>query len=194
MSVHQQPELKAAILALPNKEKDKLLIRLINKDKLLIKKLHFELLEDEADLQLRVDNLRDQLRELFTNAAKLLTNKNSLSNIVALNKLVRQANGMVNEHEKITKDKVSELEFRLLILEEALTRFAHIIDQDHLHASHKLHQYLAARIKFAYGKWQKLHEDLRFDFRADLQMITSVAYGSLLAPYLRHHQIPENHA
>lgn len=192
MSVHQQPELKSAILKLPQKEKDKLLIRLINKDKMLIKRLHFELLEDETDLKLRVDNLRGQLQILFATAAKSVANNTSLSSILAINKLARHANGIVNEHEKITKDKISELEFRLLILKELVDRFSKVVERSHLQASHKLHQYLAARIKFVYGKWSKLHEDYQFDFRDDIQLIINWGNNSALAPYLAQHNIPMN--
>ncbi|MCL7988593.1 hypothetical protein M8998_11660 [Sphingobacterium sp. lm-10] len=191
MSVHQQPELKSAILSLPNKEKDKLLLRLINKDKLLIKRLHFQLLEDESDLQLRVESLRTQLKLLFSDAAQNTANNATAGSIIALSKLVRQANGLVNEHEKVTKDTFSEIEFRMLILREVTERFALVIGRSHLHASHKLHQYLAARIKFVFGKWKKLHEDLRFDFSEDLQQIISFGYDSPLAPYLQQHTIPQ---
>lgn len=191
MSVHQQPELKAAILALSDKEKDKLLIRLINKDKLLIKRLHFQLLEDDIDLQQRIDDLREQLKSIFADAFKTSASGVSAANFAALNKLIRHANGIVNEHEKITKDKVSELEFRLLILRESINQFSSFFERSHLHQSHKLHQYLAARIKFAYGKWTKLHEDLQFDFRDQLQYILSSAYNSSLASYLTQHDIPK---
>lgn len=190
MSVHQQPELKAAILALPDRAKDKLLIRLINKDKMLIKRLHFELLEDETDLQARVEHLRRQLQTLFVDAAKSMANNTSLNSIIAVNKLVRHANGIINEHEKVTKDKISEVEFRLLILKELIQRFSQIVEVSHLQASHKLHQYLAARIKFAYGKWLKLHEDYQFDFRDELQLIITWGSNSALSPYLRQYNIP----
>ncbi|PVH25641.1 hypothetical protein [Sphingobacterium corticibacter] len=190
MSVHQQPELKAAILALPDRAKDKLLIRLINKDKMLIKRLHFELLEDETDLQARVEHLRRQLQTLFVDAAKSMASNTSLNSIIAVNKLVRHANGIINEHEKVTKDKISEVEFRLLILKELIQRFSQIVEVSHLQASHKLHQYLAARIKFAYGKWLKLHEDYQFDFRDELQLIITWGSNSALSPYLRQYNIP----
>ena len=191
MSVHQQPELKSAILKLPEKEKDKLLIRLINKDKLLIKRLHFQLLEDEIDLQQRIDDLREQLKLLFKEAAKTQNSRVSAADVSTLNKILRLANGMVNEHEKVTKDKVSEVEFRLLILHEAFAKFSKVIERNDVYKSQKLHQYLAARIKFAYGKWLKLHEDYRFDFHEDLQHIISQGNEGSLAPYLRQYHIPE---
>ena len=42
MSLHKDPELKEAVLNLPEKEKDKLLVRLIGKDTMLMKQLHFQ--------------------------------------------------------------------------------------------------------------------------------------------------------
>jgi DNA repair exonuclease SbcCD ATPase subunit len=62
MSLHQDAELKKAVLDLPQKEKDKLLVRLISKDKMLIKQLHFQLLENAEDLEERIEKLRKQLR------------------------------------------------------------------------------------------------------------------------------------
>ena len=60
MNLKQVPELKNAILDLPSKEKDKLLLRLINKDETLVEHLHFQLLEDENDL---IDSAYAQMLE-----------------------------------------------------------------------------------------------------------------------------------
>ena len=46
MKLSEHKELKKEILALPVKEKDKLLLRLVAKDKVLTEHLHFLLLED----------------------------------------------------------------------------------------------------------------------------------------------------
>ena len=61
MKLKDVPELKNSILDLPSKEKDKLLLRLINKDETLVEHLHFQLLEDENDLQDRVKNIYEKI-------------------------------------------------------------------------------------------------------------------------------------
>ncbi len=192
MSVHQQPELKAAILGLPDKEKDKLLIRLINKDKMLIKRLHFQLLEDEADLSDRIDDLRERLVQLFELSTKSIRNQAHQSNIIALTKLIRQANGMVNEHEKITKHKLSEIEFRILILQQSFEHFSAVISREDLAASRKLHQYIAGRVKYIIGHANKLHEDLRFDYQDDIQKLLQASYETSIGNYLKQLKISKN--
>ena len=67
LRLSQIDELKEAIIRLPQKEKDKLLIRLINKDQMLIKQLHFQLLENENDLWDRHRELEVELHETFMN-------------------------------------------------------------------------------------------------------------------------------
>lgn len=182
MSLHQQPDLKQAVLSLTPKEKDKLLVRLISKDKMLIKQLHFQLLEDESDLADRIDNLRDALTQLFKTT--------KVGNFMDLNRLVKQASGMVNEHEKVTKDKISELEFRILILKEATSRHVDLFSNSYFSSSEKLRKYIAGRIKHALGKYTKLHEDLQFEYRDQLQELIDFGFTSGLQSYCRALNIP----
>lgn len=165
MSLHKDPELKEAVLQLPPKEKDKLLVRLISKDKMLIKQLHYQLLEDEYDLADRITALRERLNNLFSPARSGIQNIAMYSNYKSLTALLRQASGMINEHEKITKDKYSEVEFRLLILGLAFEHHPILFQKSYVSISDKLHRYVAARIKSTFNKYDKLHEDLQFDLK-----------------------------
>jgi len=171
MSIHQDPELKKAVLNLPFKEKDKLLLRLISKDKMLIKQLHFQLLEDESDLEQRIENLRKLLKQIFDIGESHTFNSPNLSNFVGLSKLVKQASGMVNEHEKITKDKLSEVEFRIYILQRAIISYPTLFTSSYQSAAHKLQKYIAGRIKHAVAKYDKIHEDHQFDFRENFHKL-----------------------
>ena len=63
LNVNQIPNLKQEILDLPEKEKNQLLIRLINKDQVLIEQLHFRLLENEWDLIQRFEALKEEILE-----------------------------------------------------------------------------------------------------------------------------------
>ncbi|EEI91430.1 hypothetical protein HMPREF0765_3150 [Sphingobacterium spiritivorum ATCC 33300] len=185
MSLHQDPELKKAVLNLPQKEKDKLLVRLISKDKMLIKQLHYQLLEDENDLEDRIISLRAQLQQLFNTGTSQVGGSPNFSNFTGLNRLVKQASGMVNEHEKVTKDKVSEVEFRIYILSRAIEGYPELFQSSYQSAAHKLHKYISGRLKHVLTKYDKLHEDLQFDFREDLQRILDVATKSALHSYIR---------
>ena len=50
-------QLKWAIVTMPGEEKDKLLLRLISKDDMLVKKLHHQLLEDDNGAKLKIIKL-----------------------------------------------------------------------------------------------------------------------------------------
>jgi len=185
MSLHQDPELKKAVLNLPLKEKDKLLVRLISKDKMLVKQLHFQLLEDEYDLENRIEQLKEQLANMFDSRQSPVDNSPNFGNFTGLNRMMKQASGMVNEHEKVTKDKMSELECRIYILERAIDDYPRLFDSSYQSSAHKLHKYIAGRIKHVLGKYDKIHEDLQFDFRSRLQHVLEAASKSALQTYLK---------
>lgn len=178
MSLHKQPELKDAILQLSPKEKDKLLVRLIGKDKLLMKQLHFQLLETESDLEERIDSLREKLIDMINPNRSGLKNSAMYSNYKGLIILLRQMSGLINEHEKVTKDKFSEVEFRLLILQEAFKHYPKLFVPNHILVYDKLRRYVEARIKTTHNKYQKLHEDLQFDLSGSYDMVMEFAQSN----------------
>ena len=189
MSLHQDAELKKAVLELPQKEKDKLLVRLISKDKMLMKQLHFQLLENEYDLEERIEKLRKQLAQLFDIGTSQIADTPHHSNFISLSKLVKQAGGLVNEHEKVTKDKTSEAEFRFYILKRVISDYGRLFDSSYQSAAHKLHKYITGRIKHAVGKYDKLHEDFQFDYREDFQNTLNAFGNTTLKSYISEQRI-----
>lgn len=177
MSLHKDPELKNAVLSLPQKEKDKLLVRLVNKDKMLLKQLHFQLLEDESDLENRIELLKHKLRDLYedANGYYKVRNEATFQHYKSLNSLMRDASGLVNEHEKVTKDKFSEAECRIYILKEAFDRYPILFAESFSSTAFKLSKYTAMRIKATITKYEKLHEDLQFDLQDDMDAVISFA-------------------
>lgn len=175
MSLHKDPELKEAILQLSPREKDKLLIRLIGKDKMLMKQLHFQLLENEDDLSRRIESLREQLSDMIHPHSTGIKNAGTFSNYRALTTLLRQQSGMINEHEKVTKDKFSEVEFRLLIIQNAFKNYPVLFEKSPIAVSDKLHRYVIARLKSTLSKYDKLHEDLQFDLSESYNYVTDFA-------------------
>jgi predicted component of type VI protein secretion system len=81
MLLSEHKDLKLAIRSLPEKEKDKLLLRLVAKDKVLTEHLHFKLLENEQDLSDRCEALMERIdrsiAELLDN--RKLTSKDTLA-------------------------------------------------------------------------------------------------------------------
>lgn len=82
---------------------------------------------------------------------------------------------MINEHEKVTKDKYSEMECRIFLLKEAFEQFPRLFEASAVHAAFKLQLYVKARLKTTTGKFHKLHEDLQFDLNHDMQQVIDFA-------------------
>ncbi|SFS96962.1 hypothetical protein [Sphingobacterium wenxiniae] len=175
MSLHKQPDLKEAVLNLSQKEKDKLLVRLVGKDKMLMKQLHFQLLEDQIDLEDRIEKLKERLQDLFAEGRHSIKNLPMYSHYKGLQMLLRQASGIINEHEKITKDKFSEVECRIYILKEAFQRFPRLFEPTAIHPGLKLAEYVKARLRITTNKFDKLHEDLQFDLQESMQQVLDFA-------------------
>lgn len=175
MSLYKNEELKEAVLNLPPREKDKLLIRLINKDKLLIKQLHYRLLENEEDLSRRIETLKNNLNKLANKDYFEIENSLKTSNINNQISLLRQQNMLINEHEKVTKDVFSAVECRLLTLETAFTNNAILFQRTELNSTIKLRKYISTQLRITFNKFDKLHEDLQFDLKDSYELVMTFA-------------------
>ncbi|RQP19259.1 MAG: hypothetical protein EAS52_02905 [Parapedobacter sp.] len=191
MSLHQQPELKKAILGLPQQEKDKLLVRLISKDRMLMKQLHFQLLEDESDLEERIETVHRQLVRLVNQITGHIPNENQRGHADELMKALKFGSGLVNEHVAITKDKMSELQLRLFLVSQSFTHFDRLFEPHLYGRNDRLLKYQAGRIKHILGKYEKLHEDLQFEFREELNETLAFAHRSGIKPYIEALGLPK---
>src|SRR5690554_2898567 len=183
------PELKNAVLQLPEKEKDKLLLRLIRKDRTLIQQLHFQLLEDQLDLEerrertLKLVNLEINKVERQLGAHKYYNPRDLLLDL-------RSMSGIVNQHFLITKDKLGEIELRLHILSLTFHHGGKFFQYAN-HANEKLLAYIIGRIKNVFNSYDKLHEDLQYDYTEKLNEVLEFAYSSALKNYLLDLAIPQ---
>lgn len=185
MTLNQQPELKEAILNQSEKEKDKLLVRLINKDKKLMEQLHFLLLEDESDLIDRISNVKNDLEKLFTVIEKNVSRKTLNYKHKELTTCLKTASGLVNEHASITKNKESELDLRLLILEEAFDTYFNLYQNESFGYKADAHfAYIAARFKAILALYDKLHEDLQYEYRERIEKVTKFIHNTILSEYV----------
>src|SRR5690606_4191240 len=146
MNLNQQPALKKAILDLPQAEKDKLLIRLINKDRMLINQLHFQLLEDEADLDERTAKLQGLLQQLMDGAVERIPNANQFHSADRLMGDLKFGSGLINEHAAITKDKMSEVRLRLFLVSQSFARFDQLFERHLYQRNDRLLKYQASRM------------------------------------------------
>lgn len=190
MKLNQQPALKKAILNLPQAEKDKLLMRLINKDSMLTRQLHFQLLEDEFDLEERTEALLRQLQQLIDRTAGYIPNTNQSRNADHLMGELKYGSGMINEHAAITKDKMSEVQCRLWLVSQSFARFGQLFGEHLYQRNDRLLNYQTGRLKYILGKYEKLHEDLQFEFRDELNDALAFAHQSGMRPYMEAQGLP----
>lgn len=184
LSAHK--DLKAAITALPEKEKDKLLLRLIAKDKILTEHLHFKLLEDEGDLEARRATLLEEIDDAISllNAEKRLHPKETLS-------VMRNLNGKINLHYKVTKDGSSEMELRLHLLNSLPIDIKDAVYSPLQVYNEKLIAYFVRTTLSAYKKYLKMHEDLQFDFSDAFQQVLDKIHQGKMAYAAKLLNLPE---
>ncbi|MGV0937455.1 hypothetical protein [Empedobacter falsenii] len=174
MKLKDVPELKISILDLPSKEKDKLLLRLINKDETLVEHLHFQLLEDENDLQDRVKNIYEKIDLQFKKSHHLINQININRSHRQLLLTLKTLSGIVNYHVQITKDKVSEFELRKYIIQESFNRYPYLFETYTIgDNAEKLYNYQHGRLKLIFSIFNKFHEDLKFDYQNDIDEINT---------------------
>lgn len=172
MKLSEHKDLKTAITELPVKEKDRLLLRLVAKDKVLTEHLHYKLLEDEADLEERKEKIKAEVDEQISELKKL----NAKEALVKVRKMITS----VNHFYKVTKDPVGEVELKLFIL--------NIIPLEYKKSTFGYRDfmmlfnvYYIKTVAVTINKFKKLHEDLQFDSSGGLNQLLDKIHSSKLA-------------
>ncbi|WP_316798545.1 hypothetical protein [Pedobacter frigidisoli] len=172
MKLSEHKDLKTAITDLPLKEKDKLLLRLIAKDKVLTEHLHYKLLEDESDLEDRKETIKADVIQLIPELKKLAA-KDALAQ-------VRKMITSVNRFYKITKDPVGEVELKIFVLNHIPVEYRKSTfgyrDYGFLFVA-----YYIKTVEVTVNKFRKLHEDIQFDLSNDLNELLRRIYDTKLA-------------
>ncbi|MDJ1471188.1 hypothetical protein [Xanthocytophaga flava] len=139
-----------AILEMPQKEKDKLLIRLISKDTLLTEKLEHQLLGDDNDTLDRRNELLQQIIEMASNE--------HYDTPGWLMMAMREKSGQITRHEKVTKDKFGEVVLLLALINEPFTRQKDMLEKKSKRADN-FAEYVVKRARIIVNKAEKLHSD-----------------------------------
>ncbi len=158
-------ELKQAILLMPPKEKDKLLLRLVAKDQNLVLKLEYELIEGEETLQSR----RDEIKTRITRTAQA---SHYTPGWMMMD--MRSLSGDISQHVKTTKDKYGEIELNLYMLNAF---FDHQLEHLRVHnsKSDSCAEYIAKKAQTILKNLEKLDEDFYVDFERDVsKMLANV--------------------
>ena len=153
-----EQDFKDALIRLPEKEKDKLLLRLLKKDLSLANQLYFQLVETRSVEELRT--------EVETKLVKFLKNRgNQFYSPGVLMMVLRDTSGMINEHVSNTKDKYGDPYLNCVMLIKTLqANKEHLLDCTK-YESFKLNAYIVARIFKILTQVKVLHEDLQYDFQ-----------------------------
>lgn len=162
-----EKDLQQAILSMPQKDKDKLLIRLIAKDEVLTQQLQFMLVEGSASVDYRRDEVKETIDKLYRTDA-------FSSGYLMMD--MRYVNAEITRHVKVTKDKYGEIELTIKMLKDCYEKQLKWI-QKYSSKSDTLANYVAKRTDFVLKKLVKLHPDVQFDFHADVNTLLEYTYS-----------------
>ncbi len=174
------PELRRALLQLPEREKAQLLTRLIAQDAVLTEQLSFRLLEGPGALETRRAALRtqvdDPVRGFHPTPNDLLV-------------ILRQLQARLAYHAKITGDVFGEIELSWRLL---LNVFQHQpATTARLHGpTQPLLQHLAKRTQEALKQTAKLHEDYHVELAETANAVLAALWQSGAAPLARELGLP----
>lgn len=156
-----EPDFKAALAELPEKKKDKLLVRLLRKDKVLMQKLYFELVS--------VNTAEDERNLLADRIIQNLKNPRIVENYHDWMWEIRSLSGAITLHLKVTGDKVGEVSLTILLLQTVLAGNTERIHKLTPKNALKLAKYLTGKLYKIVVLIQALHEDLRIEFNEELE-------------------------
>ena len=174
-------QLKKAIIQMPAKEKDKLLLRLITKDKTLSDRLHFELIEDSATIPER----RDEIAGRITRTSK--SNQNTPGWVLMD---MRNLSGDISYHVKVTKDKIGSIELNLFLMNTFMEEYANIL-KTYSSRADTCALYLAKKAQVILNAFNKLDEDYRVDYIKDTNRMLASLHTLCSKMYARQMEIPK---
>ncbi|MEM1134371.1 MAG: hypothetical protein AAGI07_00930 [Bacteroidota bacterium] len=161
-------ELEAAIRAMPEPEKDKILLRLIRKDRLLIKKLQFELLSDEIKMKENREELISSIKHM---------SKVGYSHTPGLLMMdMRDFSGSINEHVKVTKDKYDEVVLNLVLVNEFFKNNYERVLVGKERRADSFARYVCKKADTVLKKLSKMHEDYHLEFEEDVNEMLKLIY------------------
>ncbi|WP_374440842.1 deoxyuridine 5'-triphosphate nucleotidohydrolase [Epilithonimonas sp.] len=164
-------EFKAALSQFSHPDKDKLIFRLLKKDKLLSKKLYFELIDEETTDDKR-NAMESYIKERLSEKSKYIGNPKYF--LV----LIRKLSAEITEHVKVTTDKFGDVFLNLFLVNEIL-EYNDKLSKQRFDAIYKLYIYLINKIFKALIQIKKLDEDYWLEFDEILSEIDSKIHENL---------------
>ena len=161
-------ELKEAICQMPQKEKDKILLRLIAKDEMLIARLEHELFGDENETKALAEEIKEDIDRVMN------YNHDTPGWLMMA---MRSINGDITRHVKITKDKIGEIELTLYLLSQTFQKQKDFLAK-YAYRADTFGGYVCKRTDTVLKKIIKLHSDLQFDYKNDVEFILDFLHTS----------------
>jgi hypothetical protein len=189
-------EFKLALANLTNSEKDKLIVRLLRKDKDLANRLYFELVDHETVEQKR-EKMAVAVREKAVRAHDTYYSPGLL--LMA----TRYISGDIAQHVKITKDKYGDVSLNLQLLVETMTLHAERLTAMRTSTGYKLFIYLINKTFKVIIQIHSMDEDYRLDFKEQLHQLGKLIgscppmmhvciHNGLDVNWLTHNEIPDD--
>ena len=189
-------EFKKALQELPEKEKDKLIFRLLRRDMDFAEKLHFELVDTDS-----IEDKRRNMETIISNDIKRFSENFHSLDYIAIE--MRRISGKISHHVKITKDKFGEISLNLQMLNEVIEQNAFSLTHSKPQKSIKFYNYVIVRAFKILLLINLQHEDFLLDFKEDLKklganissnkmLLKTASYNSLDINWILEVEIPEN--
>ncbi len=173
---------------MPEPEKDKLLLRLVAKDGLLVRKLHHQLLEDEVDAEQQRDELAEQVTTYFTSEG--FSGWNYTPGLIMME--LRNFSGAITRHVKITKDKYGEVRLLLLLVNLPFRHQRALLNRKTKRAD-KFATYVVKKAQTALKKLEKLNPDYYIEFEQDVNEMLGYLHDYLPTAHLAaDHNLPRH--
>jgi hypothetical protein len=173
--------LKKAILQMPAKDKDKLLLRLIGKDSNLVDKLHYELLEGSDTLQERRDNIKKRI-------VKVAGISQHSPGWIMMD--MRSLSGDITQHVKITKDKYGEIELNIQMLNSFFENHKDLLTR-YTSRSEKCALYIAKKTQSILKLLARLDDDYHVDFESEMNGLLHCVHTMCSKPYAQEMNLPK---
>lgn len=154
-------EFKAALSNFSPVEKDRLIFRLLKKDKLLSKKLYFEFIDPET-----ADEKRDEMEKIITEKVEFAA-RHIISHKYFL-LLIRKISALITEHVKITTDKFGDIYLQLFLVDQILN-YNEKLQKQSFDNLNRLYLYLINKILKALITIKKIDEDYWMELSEVLQ-------------------------
>ena len=165
-------EQKTMVRELPPREKDKLLLRLIAKDPMLLEQLTFQHLEHGQTTDERHDELMAYIHDSLDGGIGYSPGELMMA--------MRRVSGYVTRHVRVTKDKLSEVVLITEMLHYGLDEHLPRLRKRYRNYDrwHKMAMYVTKRVPTLLRKADKLHPDLWMEVEGKLNELLVIIWDT----------------